>query len=1182
MRKRNKLLLLILSVVFAFTMFALAACGDSEEGDKKTEVGISLNPKSLSLVEGGATGTITATVTGTKDAVKWSVDNNTIATITFSGKTCTVTPKKEGSTTVRAIVGKKAAACTVTVGAAETPQASLTLDEAELDLVVDGTPGTLTATATNIDTEETPLEWSVDKTDVVSLSGSGNSRTVTAIGKGTATVTVKAGDDITASCTVNVTLPTPEVELDEAKLDLVVGGTPGTLTANVKYADGQTTEWSIDKTDVATISHEGNVATVTAVGEGTAIVTAKVGDTEAHATINVTVPPVTIDLDKEAVTLKKGETPLEGANVVTATVANSEENVIWTVGSEKIATVAASGEQNEIATITAVAAGSTTLTAAIGDVKKQITINVQPAEGETVEVTVEIHETAPLVLETGDEHEVSVTVVGSVATPAWTVDDNTVVSIAAPATGSSVNITALKAGTAVLTVTVGEGAEAKTATLNITVNDPVTITLDKEEVTLVNEEGDNKSATVTATVTGPTEKVTWAVTAGEEYITVAGTDTNTITITAQAAGTATITATIGEVVKTVTVTVNAPVTLSIDNTTLTLTAEGEAGTITATVTGTEDAISHEVTGDTDAVEITRAGNVLTVTPLKAGTATITVSVGGKTAECVVTVNAKQETTIPHYAADSTAWQKVDDAINGAATDPDGDKIYHHVYIITEEAFDAYEVTATVDGKDAKVLNKGALYGDLAYNNYHAQIRIMGNEYADTVLNFTFTKDGETVATATYERKGTKKIELNKNETQIVVGDTDTITANVLGNIADKTVTWTVDKEGIVTLPETTTGESIVVTAAAKGTVTLTATVGEGASAITAECAITVNEEFVAPTIHEVKNYDAGSTIYGAPEEIHHFWFFLNAQDDADMPSTQDKLDAKKDTGVELVNITVNGTDVTSAAEVIQYEVVPNCIHIHVKVPGGTKDNATSIEYNLKDKSGYTIVHGTYVKEPPKSLTVASRLEIQLGEGGAAQTADVTATTTGIGVNAEEIVWTIDGDGTIATIPENSTGATVTVTGKAVGEVTLTATLVVDEKTTFTKICTVVVFTEGDKPVVELYVIPAANIHDANDIYGGDGNVHVHFYIALDAERKELIDISKTKVDKVTFNGADITAVYDGAPPSSVDAGNNYHIHVKVGDGTTKLDDIKGGKIEITLTFYDASGTAVAKATFTRG
>ena len=108
--------------------------------------------------------------------------------------------------------------------------------------------------------------------------------------------------------------------------------------------------------------------------------------------------------------------------------------------------------------------------------------------------------------------------------------------------------------------------------------------------------------------------------------------------------------------------------------------------------------------------------------------------------------------------------------------------------------------------------------------------------AGTAGNFIIAgKGGEIVPVSS--------VTLNKTALSLTKGGTDTLTASVLpAEATEKTVTWSVSPEGVVTLSGTT-GSSITVTAAAAGECTITAAAGGK----TVTCAVNVTEASELPT-----------------------------------------------------------------------------------------------------------------------------------------------------------------------------------------------------------------------------------------------------------------------------------------------------------------------------------------------
>ena len=164
---------------------------------------------------------------------------------------------------------------------------NITVNTVSLELFV-GDETVIVATLTPGDAGNVTFKSSDD--DIVLVEDNGN---VIANGEGQAIITVSfAGNDkyAAANKTINVTvkLNNANVTVDKDKLDLKVGETytinatkrPDTILLDITYTSSNTSVASVDKNGV-----------VTAVGEGTAIITVSVGDDEIYAlnSTNVTV-----------------------------------------------------------------------------------------------------------------------------------------------------------------------------------------------------------------------------------------------------------------------------------------------------------------------------------------------------------------------------------------------------------------------------------------------------------------------------------------------------------------------------------------------------------------------------------------------------------------------------------------------------------------------------------------------------------------------------------------------------------------------------------------------------------------------------------------------------------------------------------------------------------------------------
>ena len=343
-------------------LLLLAACEKEPQAVKVT--GISVNPTSLSLVE-GETGSLTATVSPSDaddKTVIWDSSDKSVASVE-NGK---VTALKAGSAniTVKSVDGGFTASCSVSVSAKTVDVASISLSKEELTLK-EGDSETITATVKPDDATDKTVTWTSSDPSVATVDGG----KIEAVKEGTATVTAKAGDK-TATCKVTVdkkVIAVESVELDKTEVELNEGDSV-TLTATVKPDDAtnKTVTWTSSDPAVAMVDG----GKIEAVKEGTATITAKSG--EKSATCQVTVKKViaveSVELDKTEVELTEGDSV-----TLTATVKPddaTDKTVTWTSSDPAVATV-------DGGKIEAVKEGTATITAKSGEKSAACTVIVK-------------------------------------------------------------------------------------------------------------------------------------------------------------------------------------------------------------------------------------------------------------------------------------------------------------------------------------------------------------------------------------------------------------------------------------------------------------------------------------------------------------------------------------------------------------------------------------------------------------------------------------------------------------------------------------------------------------------------------------------------------------------------------------------------------------------------------------
>lgn len=414
---------------------------------------VQLNKTSLSVMV-GKTASLTASVSpsNAKDkSLTWTSSNTSVAVVS-DGK---VTAYREGRTTVTVkSANNKTASCEVTVTPVVPTAVSLNYTSESMYV---GNTLQLTAVVSPDDAKDKSVTWTSSNTSAATVSSGG---LVTAKSVGTATITAKTSNGLTAKCSITVTkknesnstVEATSVELSSTTLSLDVGE-QGQLSATVypSNAADKSVTWTSSNTSVATVSSNG---LVTAKGAGTANVTVKTsnGKTAACKVTVTEIAPSKVTLNTTSLTLDKGST-----GQLTATVAPSnaaDKSVTWSSDNTSVATVSSSG------LVTAKSAGTATVTVKTSNGKTaacRVTVNA------IVPTSVSISPTS-LTLDEGSTFQLAVTVSPSNAdnrTLTWTSSNTSV------ATVSNGLITAVGEGTATITAATHNG---KTASCNVAVN----------------------------------------------------------------------------------------------------------------------------------------------------------------------------------------------------------------------------------------------------------------------------------------------------------------------------------------------------------------------------------------------------------------------------------------------------------------------------------------------------------------------------------------------------------------------------------------------------------------------------------------------------------------------------------------------------------------------------------------
>lgn len=455
--------------------------------------GISLDPREFTLETIGSSFTIKPVISP-EDAsdlgVVWESADTKVVSVASDG---TVTAIGPGTTTVTATTndGSFTSNCVVSV---KSPAQHVSLDKTSLKLL-EGESGKLTATVYPLNSTQKTLTWVSDHPDVASVDNEGN---VTARKAGTATVTVKVAENVTAVCKVTVISRVTGISLSETTVELKPGETHQ-LTATVLPQNASNAEvtWYSDKESVATVSQSG---LVTGVGPGETTVHAVTtdGGKMASCLVKVGTPVKGITLSVSSKTLYVGDPSLDIS--ATLTPANAtDKSLEWSSSDPEVASIAPGAALHAV--IKPLKPGKTTITATTKD----------GGFTASCEVTVKRHVSgvslnkASLTLYVGETESLAATVApedASDKTVAWSSDNSAVASV------SNGKVTANKPGTAVIKVVTNDLSKEAACTVTVK-RHAESVELSQKEIKLYL--GENRSLTATVLPSDASDKnVTWS------------------------------------------------------------------------------------------------------------------------------------------------------------------------------------------------------------------------------------------------------------------------------------------------------------------------------------------------------------------------------------------------------------------------------------------------------------------------------------------------------------------------------------------------------------------------------------------------------------------------------------------------------------------------------------------------
>ena len=302
---------------------------------------IKLN-KSKLTIDDGKSYTLKATFNPTNTTTKtctWTSSNKKVVTVTSKGVITAVGPGTATITCKTKDTGKTAK-CTVTVK--KVTPTSVVLDKSSYQVAY-GKTLQLKATVYPTNSSDQSLVWTSSNPKYVKVSSTGKVTGLKAGKTVTITVKTKSGNKVD-TCKVYVgEVDVNGVTLNKTSATLGAGSTLQLkATVSPSTATNQKVKWSSSNTSVAKVSSSGKV---TAVGNGTALVSCITVDGEFVAICKITVKTIEVmgvKLDKNSLSLGIGDSYTLKATIVPDNASN--QNVIWESTDSSVASVSSTGK----------------------------------------------------------------------------------------------------------------------------------------------------------------------------------------------------------------------------------------------------------------------------------------------------------------------------------------------------------------------------------------------------------------------------------------------------------------------------------------------------------------------------------------------------------------------------------------------------------------------------------------------------------------------------------------------------------------------------------------------------------------------------------------------------------------------------------------------------------------------
>ena len=464
------------------TTIITAECGSvSASCNIKVEpipsTGVVLNYSAVTM-KTGLTQQLVATIypdNTTNKEIAWTSSASNVASVSSDGL---ITALTVGTTTITASNGGNFATCEVTVEPVFAQQ--LILDKYSLTINVNDF-ASLSASILPENVTDNTISWTSLDDSVATVSNG----VVKGVAPGSTVVTAECGA-ANASCVVTVLQPATSITLNETSLDLFVGDLYDLIETVEPINTTDIVVWTSSDSNVATVDENG---IINAIKAGETTITATCGIQSASCVVKVSdIAATAVVLDVEELTLKKGQ-----SQQLTATVIPENTTfpiIIWTSGDTSIATVAEDG------TVTAVGAGTTSITATCGEIYGTCSITVEDPESDEVVLNYTTY-----ILKAEETLQLEIVNHDNIEGVIWSSSSENVASVS-----TNGLVTAIAVGETIITVTYN--GKSSSCSVSVVATEAELVELNYNEILLEVEETCQLVATVSPETTTDA-KVIW-------------------------------------------------------------------------------------------------------------------------------------------------------------------------------------------------------------------------------------------------------------------------------------------------------------------------------------------------------------------------------------------------------------------------------------------------------------------------------------------------------------------------------------------------------------------------------------------------------------------------------------------------------------------------------------------------